>query len=979
MQPDRWQLIERIFHAALELPEDRRSAFVAESCSHDEDLRSEVERLLARYREADTFLEEAAWDVAARAVRPALSGSFPPAGAKAGETVGHYRMLRALGSGGMGVVFEAEDLRLGRHVALKFLHDRLARDPRARQRVEREARAASSLNHPNICSIYGVEEHDDQPVIVMELLEGESLKERIPRGTLVFAELVDIAIQAAEALEAAHAKGIIHRDIKPANLFVTRAGRLKILDFGLAKVMARTPHDLTGGDSLTYEGVIAGTTAYMSPEQARSADLDARTDLFSLGVVLYELATGRQPFLGKNTVLTIDALLNTRPPAPSAWNPALPAGLDAVIARLLEKERDRRYPDARALREDLLQLQSAPGGVPVRAGRLRAVIAAAGICAVAIGAVVAVRTRPPAANESVVVAGFDEGIRSRVVAELERAARVPVSSQETIAAAPASDTIGPVCRAAGASKLVEGSMVNLEPRRLISLRAWDCASGDILYEVQTQAGNAQEVLAAVADAARRLGVGIQPGSVARDPAAQRAALEAFAAARKVFASSGARSALPLFRRAVEIDPGLAIGYAYLARCYGEMDQSDMAAEFARRSRLLRDRATEPDRFFIDLGYVALVSGNLDQAQQTLETWARTYPDDPMPHGLLASQVYRSIGQFERSAAESRKAIELKAGLAIVHFELAVSLSYLGRFAEARQVLAAARRKGFDIDEFLMLGHDLAFVSGNREQMKSIVEQARGRSVAENWISESEARALAWTGRLREARSVTERAVEQARHGGQPERGGLWRAGAAVREALFGNAREAAAEAIGALELSTDREVEYAAAFALATAGDSARGEALAGEMERRYPDDTAVRFNYLPVVRARLALNRGDTERAYQFLELAVPLEMGIHRSSVIGRFGALYPVYLRGEAHLAARRGLDAAAEFRKIIAHPGVVVSDPVGVLARLQLARALSLAGDRPGARAAYRDFLTLWKDADADIPILQKAREEYAGLR
>jgi hypothetical protein len=232
--------------------------------------------------------------------------------------------------------------------------------------------------------------------------------------------------------------------------------------------------------------------------------------------------------------------------------------------------------------------------------------------------------------------------------------------------------------------------------------------------------------------------------------------------------------------------------------------------------------------------------------------------------------------------------------------------------------------------------------------------------------------------VRESRDVSGRAVEQARHASQPERGGLWEAGEAIREALFGNAREAATRAAEALQLSTGREVEFGAAFALATAGDSARSEALAGDMERRFPNDTAVRFHYLPVVRALLALNRGDPERAFTFLQLAVPLETGVPRSSVLGRFGALYPIYIRGVAHLIAHRGLDAASEFRKILAHPGVVVSDSVGVLTRLQLARALSLAGDKPGARAAYRHFLALWKDADPDVPILKQARAEYAAL-
>jgi Tfp pilus assembly protein PilF len=979
MQPDRWRLIDRIFHAALEVPEDRRSAFLAETCIANDGLRSEVERLLERYGEADSFLEEPAWDVAARV---AESGMLPAAGSAAtvaaeiGESVAHYRILRAIGSGGMGIVFEAEDLRLRRHVALKFLNDRFARDPRAWRRLEREARAASSLCHSNICSIYGVEEHRGQPVIVMELLEGESLSETIRRSPVAAQDIRNIAIQAAEALQAAHAKGVIHRDIKPANLFITASGRLKILDFGLAKLMP-TPalHGLTHGESLTQDGVIAGTTAYMSPEQARGEELDARTDLFSLGVALYELATGRQPFLGQNTVVTIDALLNTRPPAICAVNPAIPAALDAVIMRLLEKDRERRYADAGALIEGLLQRQTT-SALPFPIRGIRAAIAAACLVAIA-GAAFMLRPSPSPGN-AVIVAGFDADMRARFIAELERASHLPVL-RKTAGDAVTPDTTRRVCRAAGASILVEGSVIDLQPHRLIGLRAWDCASGDILHEVRTQSENGEDVPTAIVDAAGRLGAGIQPSSIVRDAAAQNAAAEAFATARRVFGSSGARPALPLFRLVVELDPGFAVAYTFIARCYNEMDQNDLAAEFVRRSWRLRDRATEIDRFFIDLNYAVLVSGNLDQAQQTLEAWVRTYPDDPLPHALLASQIYRPVGQFERSVVESRKAIELNSDQAIVRYNLAANLSYLGHYAEARQVLTGARKQGFDIDEFLMLRHDLAFLTSDRAEMRSVVAQARGRSVAENWISESEARALAWAGRLRESRDVSARAVEQALHGSQPERAGLWKTGAAIREAFFGNAREAGAQATGALGLTTGREVEFGAAFAFAIAGHSATSEALALDMERTFPNDTAVRFCYLPVVRAILALNRGNTDRAYRLLELAVPLELGMPRSSVFGRFGAFYPVYARGLAHLAAHRGFDAASEFRKILSEPAVVISDPVGILARLQLARALTMAGDRSGARVAYLQFLTRWKNADPDIPILERARAEFAELR
>jgi non-specific serine/threonine protein kinase len=435
MQPERWKLIEQVFHSAVELPEERRSAFLIESCSDDDALRDEVEALLARHYEETAFLEKPAWEVAADvAGGPALSASSAAIDVSPiGKTVAQYRIVRPLGSGGMGIVYEAEDVRLRRTVALKFLRNHFAGDPRARQRLEREARAASSLNHPNICTIHGVEEHEGQPVIVMELLRGESLKENICRGPLAVSDLLDLAVQAAGALEAAHAKGIVHRDIKPANLLVTPEGGLKILDFGLAMVMRLSAaQSLTVADSLTYEGMIAGTTAYMSPEQARGEELDARTDLFSLGVVLYELATGRQPFQRNNAITTIDAVLNSRFAPASSLNPQLPPSFDSVIARLLEKERDRRYPDAACLRADLLKVQSSPGQLLSRAGWKRAAIAAVGLSGLAVTAAIVYRADSRQKVQTVLVASSDPVLRRELISALAHVPQFRVLSQDAI-------------------------------------------------------------------------------------------------------------------------------------------------------------------------------------------------------------------------------------------------------------------------------------------------------------------------------------------------------------------------------------------------------------------------------------------------------------------------------------------------------------------------------------------------------------------
>ncbi len=434
------------------------------------------------------------------------------------------------------------------------------------------------------------------------------------------------------------------------------------------------------------------------------------------------------------------------------------------------------------------------------------------------------------------------------------------------------------------------------------------------------------------------------------------------------------SALPLFRRATEIDPEFAMAHASLGRIYADLDDLDLSGKSISRAWQLRDRASDWERFFISANYEMLVTGNLEKARQTAEAWAQTYPREARPHHLLSGMVNKSSGRFEMAAAEAGKGIELKPDFAIGYYNLAVNNAYLGRLDEARHILGRAAARGLQIDEFLMLEHDLAFLRGDQAAMDRAAAGARAKSGGENWISNKESLVLAYSGHLLQARSMSRRAVDQALQVAQPERAAQWEAAAALREAFFGNAPETSKRARAALALSKNRDIEYGAAFALALSGNSSQGRALADDLERRFPEDTPTRFSYLPALRARLALNAGDSKKALELLQSAVPYELGATWSS----FGALYPIWVRGEALLAVHQGVAAAAEFQKILAHRGIVLADPTGAVARLQLARAFSAAGRRNQAKASYQDFLSLWKAADAEIPIFRQAKAEYASL-
>ena len=549
------------------------------------------------------------------------------------------------------------------------------------------------------------------------------------------------------------------------------------------------------------------------------------------------------------------------------------------------------------------------------------------------------------------------------------------------------DVARQICERTGSAAFLEGSIASVGNQYVLGLRARNCRSGDTLDEEQAQAARKEDVLNALSQIATKLRTRVgeslatiqlhdTPLAEATTPSLE--ALEAYSEAWRVHFSSGASASLPLFQRAVEMDPKFAMAHAALGRIYADLDESDLSAESTTRGWQLRSGTSDREKFFLTAGYETLVTGNEEQAEQTFEAWARTYPREALPHSFLTGYANKAKGQYEKAAAEARKAIELDPDLSFGYYGLAVNQAFLGRLDEAENTLRRAAARGLEIDEFIMLDYDIAFLKGDQAGMERTAARARQRSGAENWISAREGFALAYSGRLQQARIASQRAVDHASQVAQQERAGLWQAGAAIREAMFGFPSEAKKTATAALALSRDRETEYGAARALALSGDASRAGELADDLEKRFPEDTAVRFSYLPVLRAQLALRR-DPAKAVELLHSAIPYELGTPRSAVHGLYGALYPIYVRGEAYLAQGRGDEAGAEFQKILDHPGVVISDPIGALAHLQLCRANALSGDVTKAKSACQDFLTLWKDADPDIPILKQAQTEYARLQ
>jgi len=932
-----------------------------------------------------------------------------------GSRLGPYEILSQIGAGGMGEVYRARDSKLGRDVAIKVLPSSYSSDPDRLRRFEQEARAAAALNHPNILSVFQMGTYEGAPYLVSELLEGSTLREQLKRGPMPLRKAIDSGILVARGLAAAHEKGIVHRDLKPENLFVAKGGRVKILDFGLAKLTQRewAPESNAPTVSIVTEpGAVMGTVGYMSPEQVRGGTADPRADIFAFGAILYEMLTGKRAFQKPTSAETMTAILNEDPPSISQLAPGLPSALQRVVHRCLEKDPEQRFHSASDLAFALEALSDSCGTEATAVARpatRRIWLSAAALILVLLGGAIGgyfYFHHAPVLTErdSIVVADFtnttgdsvfDGALRQGLSVQLEQTPFLSLVSGDRINQTLAlmekppgtrltPDVAREVCQRLNATAVIQGSIAALGSQYVIGLNAQDCHTGDSLAEEQVTADSKERVLAALGAAGSELrsklgesAASLKTFGAPFDQAITTSsldALQAYTRGTDALLNGNFPSAISFLQRAVTLDPNFATAFSLQGTTYSMAGEDDLGAERIAKAYSLRGRVSEREQFSITANYAVLVTRDADEAVRIGEQWAKVFPRDTPAYISLYSAYYFA-GQLDQVLQTAQKVVRLDP-TPFAYYQLPRTYVMLGRPDDADAAIGQAEANHVDPVLFRDLSYFVAFLRNDSATMD--------RLAASPWVTglpgeaaAVQANTAAYHGQLARSRDFMKRAIASAK---QQEGGptATYKLCGALTEALLGNLPEARRAAEDAGKSHPGGADEGNIALILALAGDIEQSRRFADDLKKRSPAVTYLRFGMFPTIQAVVALQRNRPDEALEALRPISSREL-VPAGVTPQALPFMVPVYIRGQAYLMAHQGANASADFQLILDHPGFVLNSITGALAHLGLGRAYALQGDTAKAKAAYQGFFTLWKDADPDIPIFKQAKAEYAKLQ